>query len=291
MSGEIRGVGIGLRRPFHEEIFRTTRTIDWLEIVSENFAGLGGRPAHLLARVVERWPTVAHGVALSVGGEDPVDEYLAALGPLVKRLRAPFVSDHLCYSAIGGRQMFDLLPLPFHDDAVAHVAARARIAQDRLETPLLLENITGYAVMPGSEMDEPSFLRAVLETAGCWLLLDVNNLYLNAVNHGLDPQALLERMPLERVKQIHLAGFTSDEGVLLDTHSRPVADAVWSLYRQALVRTGPVPTLIEWDQDIPSLDAVLDEADRARRILDERREAEPVHDGLPRDERADEVRP
>ena len=266
MAVAIEGVGIGLRRAFYEELLATPRTVDWLEVVAENFAGVGGRPAYMLAQFAERWPIVAHGVALSVGGPDSFEAYAKALEPLLRRLDPPFVTDHLCYASLGGHQTFDLLPLPFHGDAVEHVAGRAKAAQERLGTPLLLENITYYAEMPESEMDEPAFLRAVLEAAGCGLLLDVNNLYLNAKNHGHDPRAILARMPLEHVRQIHLAGFTREGDVLLDTHSRPVATEVWELYREAMARTGPVPTLIEWDQSIPSLDAVLDEADRARAI-------------------------
>jgi uncharacterized protein (UPF0276 family) len=269
----LEGVGIGLRRAFHEEILATTRRVDWLEIVAENFAGLARRPAYVLERCAERWPIVSHGVALSVGGRDSMDAYVANLRPLLERLQPPFFSDHLCYSTIGGRQTFDLLPLPFHAEAVRHVAQRAREIQERAGYPLLLENITYYAVMPGSEMSEPDFVRTVLEEANVGLLLDVNNLYVNAVNHGTDPIGALDRLPLDRVRQIHLAGFTREGSLLLDTHSRPVADTVWSLYREVLRRAGPVPTLIEWDQSIPSLDAVLDEADRARAILDEARRA------------------
>jgi uncharacterized protein (UPF0276 family) len=266
MSARVKGVGIGLRRPFYEELLATDRHVDWLEVVAENFAGIGGRPAYMLAQFAERWPIVAHGVALSVGGPDSFDTYVRALEPLLRRLDPPFVTDHLCYASIGGQQTFDLLPLPFHDDAVKHVGRRAREAQERLHTPLLLENITYYASMPGSEMDEPDFIRAVIDEAGCGLLLDINNLYVNAKNHGHDPFEHLARMPLDRVRQIHLAGFSKEGDVLLDTHSRPVAKDVWDLYREALRSTGSVPTLIEWDQGIPSLDAVLDEADRAREI-------------------------
>jgi uncharacterized protein (UPF0276 family) len=269
MTAKVSGVGIGLRRSFYQELLTTTRDLDWLEIVAENFAGVGGRPRHMLGKFAERWPIVAHGVALSVGGPDPFDEYVRAMRPLLRELDPPFVTDHLCYSSLFGRQTFDLLPLPFHGDAVKHVARRARMAAEALERPLLLENITYYATMPGSEMEEPEFLSAVLEEADVGLLLDVNNLYVNGVNHGHDPHELLARMPLERVRQIHLAGFSRRGDVLIDTHSQPVADEVWALYREALARTGPVATLIEWDQDIPSLDAVLDEADRARQILRE----------------------
>jgi uncharacterized protein (UPF0276 family) len=269
MRHELTGVGIGLRKAFHDAILKTDRTIDWLEIVAENFMGLGGRPRRVLDQCAERWPIVAHGVALSVGGPDPMDAYVDALRPLLDRIAPPFFTDHLCYASAGGLQTFDLLPLPFHAEAVHHVARRVRAVRARLGRPVVLENITYYAEMPGSEMTEPAFVRAVLDEADCGLLLDLNNLYLNAKNHGGEPRALLDAMPLERVRQVHLAGFTREDGVLLDTHSRRVSDAVWSLYRETVARIGPVPTLIEWDQAIPSLDAVLDEADRARAIQKE----------------------
>jgi uncharacterized protein (UPF0276 family) len=262
----IQGVGIGLRRALYADLLRTSRRVDWLEIVPENFMGLGRCPARVLDRCLERWPVISHGVALSVGGSDPMEPYLDALAPLLRRLGAPFFSDHLCYASVGGEQSFDLLPLPFTEEAVNHAARRARDVQDRIGRRLLLENITTYAVMPGSRMAEPDFVRAVVEEAKVGLLLDVNNLYVNAYNHGTDPFDALARLPLEHVGQIHLAGFTREGDVLLDTHSRPVADAVWALYREALRRVGLVPTLVEWDQSLPSLDAVLDEADRARAI-------------------------
>lgn len=263
---KISGVGIGLRRDFYGEILKTARKVDWLEIIAENFMELGGRPKHMIEQCAERWPIVAHGVALSVGGPDPFITYVDALKPLLRRLDVPFFSDHLCYASIGGHPTFDLLPLPFHDDAVRHVARRARAVEDRLELPLVLENITYYATMPGSEMSEPAFVCAVLEEARCGLLLDLNNLYVNATNHGHDPRAVLAALPLNRVRQIHLAGYTRDGDILLDTHSRKISESVWSLYRDVLEQIGPVPTLIEWDQSIPSLDAILDEADRARGI-------------------------
>jgi uncharacterized protein len=271
----VQGVGIGLRRDFHDELLTNPRatSVDWLEIVAENFMGLGGRPQQVLAATSERWPLVAHGVALSVGGPDSLAPYLEAVKPLLDELAVPFFTDHLCYASLGGFQTFDLLPLPFHEAAVEHVAARARETQDRLERPLLLENITYYATMPGSTLDEATFLTAVLDAADCGLLLDLTNVYVNALNHGQDPRAQLARLPLARVGQIHLAGPSRDGDVFLDTHSTPVPEPVWDLYRETLARTGPVPTLIEWDQHIPSLDAVLDQADRARQI---HREARPL---------------
>jgi uncharacterized protein (UPF0276 family) len=193
--------------------------------------------------------------------------YASALAELSRHLDAPFFSDHLCYSSLAGHELFDLLPLPFTELAADRAAANARALSETVGRPLLLENITYYATMPGSEMTEGAFVARVLEASGAGLLLDVNNVYVNARNHGEDPLSLLLSLPLHRVRQIHLAGFTVDGDVYLDTHSSAVAEPVWALYREALIRVGPVPTLIEWDQKIPSLDRVLDEADRARELL------------------------
>jgi uncharacterized protein len=265
----VLGVGIGLRRELHDALLGTDRRVDWLEIVSENFMENAGRARYVLDACRERWPIVPHGVAASVGhASNDEARYAAALGELVARVDAPFFSDHLCYSSIGGHQSFDLLPLPFTEEAVDAVARRAQDLARRVGREMVLENITYYAVMPGSEMPEHTFVRRALEASGCGLLLDLNNLYVNAINHGEDPRVSLSRVPFERVRQIHLAGYSVEEGVLLDTHSAPVSAAVWSLYRETLARTGKVPTLIEWDQRIPSLDAVLDEADKARAILE-----------------------
>lgn len=263
----VAGVGIGLRRELVDGLLATARRVDWLEIITENFLGMDGRPAAILDRLLARWTLVPHGVALSVGSATPAG-YLDGLGAFLDRLEAPWFSDHLCFSSVGARTWFDLLPLPRHEEAVARVAANVRAAQQAARRPLILENITAYAEMPGSAFDEPTFLRRVVAETGAGLLLDLNNLYVNAVNHGRSPEAMLEQFPLEHVRQIHLAGHTREGDLLLDTHSAPISAEVWDLYRRTLARCGPVPTLIEWDQQIPSLDAVLDEADRARAAMD-----------------------
>jgi uncharacterized protein len=271
-GGEPLGVGIGLRREFYSRLPETSRPLDWVEIIPENFLTLGGRPQRALDACRERWPVLPHGVALNVGGPDPLDaDYLAGLQALVERVDAPFFSDHLCYTRLGGAHLYELLPLPFCAEAVEHVVPRVREVQARVGRPFLLENPSYYARMPGGSLAEADFLRHVVEEADCGLLLDVNNVYVNACNHGYDPRAFVDALPLERVGQIHLAGHEQRPEVLIDTHGAPVRDEVWSLYRHVLERTGPVPTLIEWDQDIPSLEAVLDEADRARGILREAR--------------------
>jgi uncharacterized protein len=262
----VAGVGIGLRREFHDAILRTERQIDWLEVVSENFMGLHGRPRFVLDACLERWPIIPHGVTASVGTKR-LDAYDDALAELMQRTGSPYFSDHLCYTSLAGHESFDLLPLPFTHESIDAVAARASEVRARVGKSMLLENISYYAIMPGSQMQEHAFLVQALEASGCGLLLDLNNLYLNARNHGEDPQALLARIPFGKVGQIHLAGHIREGDILLDTHSRAIADEVWALYRETLKKTGPVPTLIEWDQQIPSLDAVLDEADKARAVM------------------------
>lgn len=263
----IAGVGIGLRKELFEALLATSRHVDWLEVVSENYIDASGRADVMLERFAERWPIVPHGVALSVGSEPPPG-YLDGLAALVRRVAPPYISDHACYSSIGPRNYLDLLPLPRHDEAVTRVVRNSRAAMAATGVPLVLENITTYAEMPGSTMSESAFLAAIAEQAGVGLLLDVNNLYVNAVNQRRSARDLLDEFPLRHVKQLHLAGHTWDGDLLLDTHAAPIAPEVWELYIEVLERCGPVPTLVEWDQHIPSLDAVLDEADRARDLME-----------------------
>jgi uncharacterized protein (UPF0276 family) len=264
------GAGIGLRRSFYEALPRTGRQLDWVEIIPENFLSVGGRTRQALEACAERWPVLPHGVGLNIGGPDPLDEeYVTQLAGLVKRLDSPFFSDHLVYSRLNGVYLHDLLPLPFNEEAVEHVVPRVREVVARVGRPFLLENPSYYAHMPGGTLAEATFLRHVAEQADCGLLLDVNNVYVNSQNHAYDPRAFLDALPLERVVQIHLAGHTRYPDVIIDTHGAPVSDDVWPLYRYVLERTGPVSTLIEWDQDIPSMEAVLDQADLARAVLKE----------------------
>jgi hypothetical protein len=260
------GVGIGLRRPHHKVLFETERQVDWLEFIPENFVGRGGRGPATLRRAAERWPLIGHGVTMSFGGPDPLDQhYIAQLKQLLDEIDAPYYSDHLCYSVVGGTVLHDLLPLPFTEEAVKHVAPRIREVSERLERPVLVENITCYALMPGSQLTEGEFISAVVDEADCGLLLDVSNTYLNAKNQGDDPMKRLFELPVERTGQIHLAGYTDEGDRLVDTHAAPVVDDVWEMYAAVIRKLGrPVSTLVEWDQHIPKLDELLDEADRAR---------------------------
>ena len=242
----VEGVGIGLRKELLAPLLATTRRVDWLEIVSENYIGSAGRAAVMLDRCRQRWPVIPHGVSLSVGSDPPAG-YLDGLAALVRTLAPPYVSDHLCYATIGARNYLDLLPLPRHAEAVARVVRNARAAMAATATPLMLENITTYADMPGSTMDEPAFLTAVAEQAEVGILLDVNNLYVNAINHGRAPRDLLDAFPLQHVRQLHLAGHTWDGDLLLDTHAAPVAPYPGSTIQSATTRnTSFMPLKALW---------------------------------------------
>jgi hypothetical protein len=264
------GVGVGLRVPHYTEIFDTQPAVDWFEIISENFMVAGGMPIANLERALARYRVVQHGVSLSIGTTSPLDwDYLGALRALLRKTGSPWVSDHLCFTGAGGVDAHDLLPLPYTEEAVRHVAARARQVQDFLEVPLVLENVSSYLTYTQSQMTEWAFVSAVVEEADCGLLLDVNNIYVSSYNHGFDPRDYVDGVPHHRVVQIHLAGHTNYGKYIIDTHSDHVIDPVWDLYRRALGRTGPVSTLIEWDEDIPQLATLLAEADKAKAIRQE----------------------
>ena len=232
----------------------------------ENWVNLGGEREHLFRQCAERWPLVSHSVSLSIGGPDPLDgALLTAIEALRQQVGFAWWSDHLCYSTVNGAHLHDLFPLPATEEAVEHVARRVREAQARVDAPFLLENVSFYSHMPGGTLEDSDFVRQVVERAGCGLLLDVNNVYVNALNHGFDARAYIDRMPLASVRELHLAGHTPMDGVIIDTHIGPIPDGVWDLYRYTLQRAGRlIPTLIEWDQEIPPVDGVLDEVDRAR---------------------------
>lgn len=261
------GHGVGLRPPHYPAVLDGTARADWFEVVSENFMIPGGRPLRVLERARALAPIVLHGVSLSLGGTDPLSErHLAALHELVRRFEPAWVSEHLCWGTFAGRYAHDLLPLPFTEEALAHVVDRIRRVQDRLQQRILVENVSSYVTFTHSTMPEWTFLAAVARAADCGILLDVNNVYVSAMNHGFAPETYLTAMPADRIGQIHLAGH-SDKGThLLDTHDHPVPDPVWALYRDAVTRFGGVATLVEWDDHIPSLTDLAAEADRARAI-------------------------
>ena len=261
------GCGIGLRREHYGYVLENWPAVDWFEVVSENFMVAGGRPLYVLDRVQERYPIVMHGVSLSIGSKDPLNfEYLRGLKKLAERVRPAWVSDHLCWTGVGGKNAHDLLPLPYTEETIEHVASRVRTVQDFLERPILLENVSSYLTYRDSVFTEWDCLAEVARRADCYLLLDVNNVYVSAFNHRFDAIEYLDAMPTERVVQFHLAGHTNKESHLLDTHDHPIVDGVWSLYAHAVRRFGPLSTLIERDEHIPELPEVAAEADAARRI-------------------------
>lgn len=259
------GFGIGLRTTHFGEILGGNPSVDFFEILSENFLDTGGRPAYVLDQVAERYPIVMHGVSLSIGSVDPLDRgYLAKLKALSRRTRAKWLSDHLCWTGVSGRNTHDLLPLPLNEETLRHTAARIRVVSDILEQPLMIENPSTYLEFEASTIPEAEFLARLTEEADCGLLLDVNNVYVSSVNHGFDARAYIDAIPRNRVVQFHLAGHTDKGTHLLDTHSTFVKDEVWSLYEHAIRHTGPQATLIEWDEAIPELAVVNGEAQKAR---------------------------
>jgi uncharacterized protein (UPF0276 family) len=259
------GHGIGLRPKHFPQLWDGTARVDWFEAISENYMVAGGRPLAALEQARALAPVVLHGVSLSIGSTDPLDDvYLGALQALVARVEPAWISDHLCWSGVDGRYAHDLLPLPYTEEALAHVVRRVLAVQERLGRKILLENVSSYLTYTHSTLAEWEFLGAVAERADCGLLLDVNNVYVSAVNHGFDAEAYLAALPAERVGQIHLAGHTDMGAYLFDTHDGPVIEPVWDLYRRAVRRFGRVSTLVEWDDRIPALDVVCAEAERAR---------------------------
>lgn len=238
---------------------------EWVEIITENVLRRGGRPAAVLERVRRDAGVLLHGVSLSIGGPDPLDlDYLRSLRTLADRLDVALVSDHLCWGTFGGKHSHDLWPLPYTQEAVHHVAARVRQAQDLLGRELVLENVSSYVQFADSEMSEWEFVSAVCEEADCGLLFDVNNVYVSSRNHGFDPLDYFDGVPAHRVRQYHLAGHADKGGWLLDDHAHPIPDAVMALYREAIRRFGSHPAILEWDQDVPPLAELLGESHRAR---------------------------
>jgi uncharacterized protein (UPF0276 family) len=258
------GIGVGLRTVHFGHILSQHPPVDWFEVLSENFLNTGGRPLHVLDQVVERYPVALHGVSLSIGSTDALDlGYLKELKALADRTRARWVSDHLCWTGVLGRNTHDLLPMPYTEEALRHTVARVREVSERLERPLVLENPSSYVEFAASTLTEWEFLARLAEEADCGLLLDVNNVYVSAFNHGFDPREYIAGIPADRVVQYHVAGHTNKGTHILDTHSDHALPEVWELYRLAWARTGPTATLYEWDEDIPPFEVVHAEARKA----------------------------
>jgi hypothetical protein len=269
-----KGVGIGLRIPHYDHIFTKKPVVDWFEIISENYMIDAGRPLNILDRIMADYHVVQHGVSMYFGSAQPADrEHLRRLKELVKRTKTPWLSDHLCWGSVDGTYSHDLLPLPYTWEAVEKTAARVREVQDYLEIPVAVENVSSYAEFTDSEMTEWEFLNEVVERADCGILLDVNNIYVSSVNHDFDPFEYVNAVPAERVAQIHIAGHSRYEKYILDTHDHPVIDPVWALYDRAIERSGHTPTLLEWDDRIPSFDEVHNEAKKAQKYLDREKPA------------------
>lgn len=261
------GFGIGLRTEHFDSVAEAESRVDWFEAISENFMATEGKPISVLEALRRKYPIALHGVSLSIGSTDSLNKtYLRKLKQLVKRIEPASVSDHLCWTGVDGENIHDLLPLPYTREAMDHVVRRIEQVQEFLGRRILLENVSSYITYEQSEMPEWDFLAGIAKRSGCGLLVDLNNVYVNAVNHGFEAAAFLDHIPAESVAQFHLAGHTDMGDYLFDTHAAPVTDPVWRLYEKALEKWGPISTLIEWDEDIPPISRVIEEADHARSI-------------------------
>jgi hypothetical protein len=258
------GIGIGLRTSHYGHILSEWPEIDWFEALTENYLDTGGRPAHVLDEVAARYPVVLHGVSMSIGAVDPLDlTYLAKVRALADRVGAAWVSDHLCWTGVNGRNTHDLLPMPYNEESLEHTVTRIRQASEILGRRLVLENPSSYVEFGSTTMPEWEFIARMAEESDCGLLLDVNNVYVSSFNHGFDPVEYLDALPADRVVQFHLAGHSNNGTHIIDTHDDHVIDEVWELYRHAIGLTGPVSTLLEWDANIPTFDVVHAEALKA----------------------------
>src|SRR3990170_1878105 len=264
------GFGLGLRPQHYQEILDASPAIDWFEIISENYMIEGGQPLHMLDRICERYPVVMHGVSLSIASTAPLDlDYLGALKTLADRVKPKWISYHLCWTGVHGVNLHDLLPIPYTEEALDHVVDRVSQVQDILGRRLTLENVSSYVTFGQSEMTEWEFVSEVARRADCWLLFDVNNVYVSAFNHGFSTDDFLHGVPRDRVVQFHVAGHSHEESHIIDTHDHPVCDEVWDFYRETVTHFGPVSTMIERDDNIPPLAELVDELDHARSIARE----------------------
>ena len=272
------GFGLGLRPEYYQTLLARglpgevlpdkTQNPDWLEIISENYMVDGGKPLYFLDQFKERYPIAMHGVSMNIGSVDPLDRlYLEQLKTLANKVNPIWVSDHCCWTGANAHNAHDLLPLPYNEESINHIAQRITQAQDILERPILLENLSSYLSFKDSTMTEWEFLSAICEQADCYLLLDINNIYVSAVNHDFDPYEYLAAIPANKVKEIHLAGYEKMDNYLFDTHGYQVHAPVWELYRAALKKFGAVPTLIEWDTDIPDFTTLRNEAAKAEQLM------------------------
>jgi uncharacterized protein (UPF0276 family) len=283
------GIGIGLRTAHYSYILENRPKVDWFEIISENYMLDGGRPMRVLDRILEDYPVVQHGVSMYFGNTDrPNREHLKRLKELVKRTKTPWLTDHLCWGSVDGRYTHDLLPLPYTTEAAQNAADKIREVRDFVEVPVAVENLSSYAEFRSSTMTEWQFVSEVVERADCGMLLDVNNIYVSSQNHGFDPYDYVNGVPIDRVAQIHIAGHSKLKDYLLDTHDHPVCDPVWALYEHAIKLAGPTPTLLEWDDKIPSFQEVQAEAKKAEKYI-RGLTAQTSNSGAPSSSRSDRV--
>jgi len=262
------GLGVGLRNEHFNYILSEKPDVDWFEAISENFMDSGGQPGWVIRQIAEHYPIVLHGVSMSIGSTDPINQsYLQKLKTLANDVQAKWVSDHLCWTGVQSVNSHDLLPLPLNQETLDHVIDRVHHVQDVLQRPLILENPSSYASFQNSDISEPEFLSALTDATGCGLLLDVNNVYVSCFNNGSDPLNYLEAIPFDRVVQIHLAGHTHCGSYLLDTHDKPVPNAVWELFRMAWKNSNGASTLLEWDGDVPDFQSLHQEVLKARTFM------------------------
>lgn len=261
------GFGLGLRKEHFHDIIETRPKVDWFEILTENYLVPGGKPLYYLDQIHQDYPMVMHGVSLSIGNSDELDfNYLKQVKQLASRIDAQWISDHLCWTGMGGSNAHDLLPLPYTQESVKHVVNRIKQVQDYLQQPILMENVSSYISYQQSEMTEWEFLSNVAEQADCLILLDINNIFVTAVNHKLDARTYIDAIPKNRVQQFHLAGHTDFGDYIIDTHDHDIRTEVWDLYQYAVNRFGSVTTMIERDDHIPPLSELVAELDTARTI-------------------------
>jgi uncharacterized protein len=261
------GYGLGLRTEHYLSILENKPKVDWFEVLSENYMVPGGKPLYFLDRIKELYPLVMHGVSLSIGSVEPIDKtYLHDLRKLADRIQPKWISDHLCWTGVHGQNIHDLLPLPYTEETANHVVERVKQVQDFLGRRLLLENVSSYASYIDSDMTEWEFISYIANKADCLLLLDVNNIYVSSYNHHFDAKAFVDGVPHNRVCQIHLAGHQNNGDYIIDTHDAPVIDPVWNLYAYTIAKLGNISTMIERDDNIPALEILVDELQRAREI-------------------------
>lgn len=268
LSNSIDGAGLGLRSNHYQEIFETQPDVPWFELLSDNYMAAGGLPIQRAEKIRQNYPVTLHGVGMSLGSADPLNfEYLKRLKHLADRLQPTFVSDHIAWVSVAGQYTHDLLPLPYTQDTLQHLVNRIQQVQEYLGRTILIENPSSYLTFASSDMPEADFIKQLCISSGCELLLDVNNVYVSAQNHGFDAADYLAALPAEKVKEIHLAGYEEVPGYLFDTHGYQVREPVWQLYKIALEYFGSVPTLIEWDTDVPEFSTLLGEAKKAEQLM------------------------